>query len=107
MFSLSSVEKIYNLFNFELIDAIPQETHGGSMRYIIKRKNIAKKSKRLIKLIANERKKNVDKFSGCISFKKQVEKGFIYDSGQNSFFLSIKQIRELIKLNINDKFVPF
>ena len=59
MFSLSSVEKIYNLFNFELIDAIPQETHGGSMRYIIKRKNIAKKSKRLIKLMANERKKNV------------------------------------------------
>ena len=28
---------IYN--NFELIDVFPQPTHGGSMRYIISRKN--------------------------------------------------------------------
>jgi len=88
MFSLSSVEKIYKLFNFELVDAIPQETHGGSMRYIIKRKNITKKSKRLIKLMANERKKNIDKFSGCISFKKKVEKSKI---------LLREKIRNIIK----------
>ena len=38
MFSLASIEKIYKLFNFQLIDALPQSTHGGSMRYILKRK---------------------------------------------------------------------
>ena len=38
MFSLTSIEKIYELYNFKLIDAIPQNTHGGSMRYILKRK---------------------------------------------------------------------
>ena len=39
MFSVSSIEKIFNRYDFKLIDAIPQITHGGSMRYIIKRKN--------------------------------------------------------------------
>ena len=38
MFSLASIEKIYQLFNFQLVDALPQSTHGGSMRYILKRK---------------------------------------------------------------------
>ena len=40
MFSLHSIQKIYEKFGFELIDAIPQKTHGGSMRYILKRKKI-------------------------------------------------------------------
>ena len=74
MFSLSSIKKIYNLFNFELIDAIPQNSHGGSMRYIIKRKDISKPSKRLTRLLALERKKNIDNFSGCISFRNKVRK---------------------------------
>ena len=39
MFSASSVSKIFQRFDFKLIDAIPQDTHGGSMRYIIKRNN--------------------------------------------------------------------
>ena len=73
MFSLSSIEKIYKLFNFELIDALPQSTHGGSMRYILKRKGNAKKSNRLIKMMKLERKDNVDNFKGCQKFKKKVQ----------------------------------
>ena len=42
MFSVSSVKKVFNLFNFELIDVQPQITHGGSMRYVIGRKNFHK-----------------------------------------------------------------
>ena len=42
MFSVSSVKKVFNLFNFELIDVQPQITHGGSMRYVIARKNFYK-----------------------------------------------------------------
>ena len=37
------IEKIYSKFGFKLVDAIPQNTHGGSMRYIIKEKIIQKK----------------------------------------------------------------
>ena len=35
MFSASSIQKIYALHGFKLIDVIPQKTHGGSLRYII------------------------------------------------------------------------
>jgi len=38
LFSLSSIKKIFNLFDFDLIDAIPQITHGGSIRYVFGRK---------------------------------------------------------------------
>ena len=35
MFSVNSIKKIFDLFDFELIDVLPQVTHGGSMRYVI------------------------------------------------------------------------
>jgi methylation protein EvaC len=73
MFSLSSIKKIFNLYNFELIDAIPQKTHGGSMRYVVGRKKIHKKTKRLNKLLLNEKRKNIDNFKGCLNFKKKCE----------------------------------
>ena len=44
IFSLHSVRSIFKEFNFDLIDAIPQTTHGGSMRYVI-----ARRGERLIK----------------------------------------------------------
>ena len=72
MFSLTSIEKIYRLFNFQLIDAFPQNTHGGSMRYILKRRSHVKKSKQLIKLMKLEKKNNVDNFKGCQKFKQKV-----------------------------------
>jgi methylation protein EvaC len=73
IFSLNSVEKIFNLYDFELVDAIPQITHGGSMRYIIKRKNIEKKTTRLIKLIENEKINKLDSIESCLEFKKNCE----------------------------------
>ena len=72
MFSLTSVKKIYEKFGFELIDAYPQITHGGSMRYVIKRKENSKKSKNLINLLNHEKKNKIDKFSACLKFKKNV-----------------------------------
>ena len=77
MFSLTSVDRIYELFNFELIDAYPQITHGGSMRYIIKRKGTSKKSKRLLKLLKHEKSRNLDRISGCFKFRNDVKKSKI------------------------------
>ena len=74
MFSASSISKIYKKFGMQLVDVIPQKTHGGSMRYVIKNKKNIKISKRLKKILDYERKKNIDNFKGCIKFKKQVEK---------------------------------
>ncbi len=73
MFSLTSISKIYNLFGFDLIDAAPLPTHGGSMRYILKRGKNLNKSLRLKKLLMYEKKKNINNFKGCIIFKKNVE----------------------------------
>lgn len=77
MFSASSVQKIYQRFGFELVDAIPQKTHGGSLRYIIKRKNTANKTKRLLNILRNEKRKNIDSIKGCIKFKSKVLKSKI------------------------------
>ena len=73
MFSASAISKIYKKYGMILVDAIPQKTHGGSMRYIIKKNKNLKISKRLKKIINYERMKNIDSYKGCIKFKKQVE----------------------------------
>ena len=74
MFSASSVEKIWNLHGFKLIDVLPQRTHGGSMRYVIKKGFNLKKSNRLINVLRDEKRKSIDSLKGCITFKKKVEK---------------------------------
>ena len=39
MFSVSAIKKTFKLFDFDLIDVLPQTTHGGSMRYVVARRN--------------------------------------------------------------------
>ena len=73
MFSATSINKIYKLHGLKLVDVLPQKTHGGSMRYVIKKNNNIKISKRLKKILADEKKKNVDTLKGCYIFKKKVE----------------------------------
>ena len=51
MFSASSISKIFERYNLYLVDAIPQVTHGGSMRYVIKRKKSDKEKTYIIFLI--------------------------------------------------------
>ena len=74
MFSASSIKKIWNLYNYQLIDAIPQITHGGSMRYVIKKGLKQKMSTRLKKILKDEKIKSINTIKGCLIFKKKVEK---------------------------------
>ena len=73
MFSASSIKKIFNLFNLELINAIPQKTHGGSMRYVICRKGVYKEKISLKKILKKEKRKNLDNIKCCLEFKKKCE----------------------------------
>jgi len=73
LFSLSSVKKIFNLYDFDLIDAIPQITHGGSMRYVIGRKNNHKINPRVNDILASENINKLDDISSCLKFKKDCE----------------------------------
>ena len=73
IFSLSSIKKIFNLFDFELIDAQAQSTHGGSMRYVIGRKCEYKIKDVVKRLLKFEKKKHIDSIKGCLKFKKNCE----------------------------------
>jgi len=71
VFSVSSVSKIFERFNLYLVDAIPQKTHGGSMRYVVKRKN--DKSSQIKKIIEEEKIKKLDQIESCLMFKNNCE----------------------------------
>ena len=87
MFSATSISKIYKMHGYKLVDAIPQKTHGGSLRYIIKKDINQKISKRLKKILNDEKKKNVSNFKGCLLFKKNVE------NSKKNLILKIKSIK--------------
>ena len=74
IFSLHSVRNIFNSFGFDLVNAIPQKTHGGSMRYVIARKKTHKIKKSVKLLLIKEKIDKLNKFSSCIKFKKDCEK---------------------------------
>ena len=74
MFSVSSVKKIFSRFGFELIDVAPQTTHGGSMRYVIARKDEYKIKRIVYQKLKYEKKHNIDNIKGCLRFKKKCEK---------------------------------
>ena len=73
MFSISSISKIFNLYDFKLVDVLPQITHGGSMRYVIKRKHTNSISQNLKNLLELEKTKKIDSIESCLNFKKNCE----------------------------------
>ncbi len=73
MFSVTSVKKIFDLYNFELINVAPQKTHGGSMRYVIARKGTYKTNKSVLKHLKYENLKKINSIKGCLNFKKNCE----------------------------------
>jgi len=73
MFSATSVKKIFSLFDFELIDAIKQPTHGGSMRYVLSRKKKKIINKNVQLILDEEKRNNIDNIESCLLFKKNCE----------------------------------
>ena len=73
MFSLLSVRSIFKKFGFDLIDAIPQITHGGSMRYVIARENMRSIRPSIKRLIKKEISLDMNKIDSCLKFKKECE----------------------------------
>lgn len=78
IFSVHSVNAIFAQRGFELIDVLPQKTHGGSMRYILARKNKRKISRKVAKFLAKEKLLKLDKMKSCIKFKKNCIKSRNY-----------------------------
>jgi methylation protein EvaC len=74
MFSIISIKKTFELFNFDLIDAIPQITHGGSMRYVVGRKNKHKIRENVNNGLKMEKENKLDDEASCLKFKLDCEK---------------------------------
>ena len=117
MFSASSVSKIFERFDFKLIDAIPQDTHGGSMRYIIKRNN-NEITENVKKIISSEEKEKINSLDSCLNFKKNCEMSkekilnkinTLKKEGKTicGYAATSKSTTVLNYCNINDKYIDF
>ena len=73
MFSITSVKKIFDLYSFDLIDVLPQTTHGGSMRYVLARKKEHDIKESVTIGLSAESKNNLDKLDSWLIFKKNCE----------------------------------
>ena len=117
MFSASSVSKIFQRFDLKLIDAIPQDTHGGSMRYIIKRNN-SEITENIKKIISSEEKEKINSLDSCLNFKKNCEMSkekilnkinTLKKDGKTicGYAATSKSTTVLNYCNINDKYIDF
>lgn len=71
-FSVSSVSYLAGMHGLEVIDALPQNVHGGSMRYILARKGARDVSDRVREIMANEEKQGLKQLSTYQAFAANV-----------------------------------
>ena len=57
-------------------------------------------------VILPESNMDISKYKNKFQYCKKVHEGFQYNSGTNKKFLSVSELRTLIKLNIDEKFKP-
>lgn len=73
IFGATSVRSIFRRAGLELVDAIPQETHGGSMRYVLMRSGDGKVSSRARDILAQEKALGLDLAETYLEFAKRCE----------------------------------
>lgn len=77
LFSVSSINYIFNEHGMEVIDVAHQETHGGSMRYIIGHKGVRNLSNEAIKQIEKEKDLGLNKAETYVNFRNNCEESKI------------------------------
>jgi SAM-dependent methyltransferase len=73
LFSALSIQYLFGLYGMELIDLIPQNTHGGSMRYVLSHKGAYPINESVKRIIKQERAWGLDKINTFNVFRKNVE----------------------------------
>jgi SAM-dependent methyltransferase len=74
LFSALSVQYLFRMHGMELIDAFPQKTHGGSMRYVFGHQGVHPVGGSIVQLLAREREQGLDRMSTFEAFRASVEK---------------------------------
>lgn len=73
-FSASSVTNVFGQHGFELIDVLPQDVHGGSMRYVLAPKGSRPVSQAVDTLRRRERELGLHEVKTYGTFRKNVER---------------------------------
>ena len=73
LFSALSISNLFETHGMELIDVEPQETHGGSMRYVLANKGMREVSPNVAAIFNKERQIGLDKTETFLIFKKNCE----------------------------------
>ena len=73
LFSLPSISYLFGQHDMEIIDIEPQETHGGSMRYIIAHRGMHSVSDRVHVQLEKEKNMGLDQPETYESFRKGCE----------------------------------
>jgi methylation protein EvaC len=73
LFTVSSINYLFNQHSMEVVDVEPQETHGGSMRYVIAHKGARKISENVVIQLAKEKKMGLGMLSTYEKFRDNCE----------------------------------
>lgn len=73
LFSVASIGYLFGEHGLEIVDVMPQITHGGSMRYIIAHKGARKISQRVIMQREKEKKLGLHLPETYVKFRKNIE----------------------------------
>lgn len=73
IFSAHSVAKAFSIAGLELVDLIPQRTHGGSMRYVLAHKGSRKVSSNVIQILEEEKCLGLNNIETFKNFKLNCE----------------------------------
>ncbi len=73
LFSAGSIKFLFNLYDMELIDLIPQTTHGGSMRYVIARKGKKEIKVSVGEILKKENTLGLSDYKTYLEFKSNCE----------------------------------
>lgn len=74
LFSLHSIKFIFDQYGMEIVDIDHQETHGGSMRYVIARKGARQVAEGVHLQFEKEKKAGLDRFDTFLKFRENCEK---------------------------------
>lgn len=88
LFSVSSIRRLFGQYDMEVTDVEPQETHGGSMRYIISNKGKRPVSDRVYRQLKKENALGLDKIATYDMFRKNCERS------RDSLMLLLNDIRK-------------
>jgi methylation protein EvaC len=71
-FSLSSISHLFAQHDLDVVDAIPQDVHGGSMRYVIRHAGAQSPSSRAAQLLSHEHSSGLHQPPSFAAFRERV-----------------------------------